>query len=67
VPGVLARVTQMIGASGADIVDITHERLFVSVASRLAELVVVMETRGRAHVEQILTTLDGAGFPARLV
>jgi threonine dehydratase len=64
---VLARVTQMIGASGADIVDIGHERLFVSVASRLAELVVVMETRGRAHVEQILTTLEGAGFPARLV
>jgi len=26
-----------------------------------------METRGRAHVDQILMTLEGAGFPARLV
>ncbi|MEO6595548.1 MAG: threonine ammonia-lyase [Planctomycetota bacterium] len=65
VPGVLARVTQMIGASGADIIDIEHQRLFNNLAPRQAELDVVMETRGRVHVEQILATLGEAGFPAR--
>jgi threonine dehydratase len=65
VPGVLARVTQMIGAAGADIIDIEHQRLFTGLAPRQAELDVVMETRGRAHVEQILASLQGAGFPAQ--
>ena len=65
VPGVLARVTQMIGASGADIIDIEHQRLFTGLPPRQAELDVVMETRGKVHVEQILATLENAGFPAQ--
>jgi threonine dehydratase len=65
VPGVLARVTQMIGAAGADIIDIEHQRLFNNLAPRQAELDVVMETRGKAHVDQILLTLEAAGFPAQ--
>jgi threonine dehydratase len=64
VPGVLARVTQMIGASGADIIDIEHQRLFTGMAPRQAELDVVMETRGKGHLDQILASLRGAGFPA---
>ncbi|MBL9079731.1 MAG: threonine ammonia-lyase [Planctomycetes bacterium] len=64
-PGTLARVTQMIGAAGADIIDIEHQRLFNKLAPRQAELDVVMETRGRAHVDRILLTLEAAGFPAK--
>jgi threonine dehydratase len=65
VPGVLARVTQMIGAAGADIIEIEHQRLFTGLAPRQAELDVVMETRGKTHVEQIVASLQGAGFPAQ--
>jgi len=65
-PGTLARITEMIGAAGADIVDIEHERLFVELAGRRAELVVVMETHGQSHVDRILTALRDAGFPAQL-
>jgi threonine dehydratase len=65
VPGVLARVTQMIGAAGADIIDIEHHRLFTGLPPRQAELDVVMETRGKAHLDQIVTTLQAAGFPAQ--
>jgi threonine dehydratase len=65
-PGVLSRVTRIIGASGADIIDIEHQRLFSAVPARQAELDVVMETRGRAHVERILADLQGNGFPARV-
>ncbi len=64
VPGVLARVTQMIAAAGADIIDIEHQRLFTGLAPRDAELDVVMETRGKVHVDQILATLQAAGFRA---
>ncbi|MCA8951491.1 MAG: threonine ammonia-lyase [Planctomycetes bacterium] len=66
VPGMLARITEMIGAAGADIVDIEHERLFVDLGARQAELVVVMETRGAHHVTRIVDTLRAAGFPVEL-
>jgi threonine dehydratase len=65
VPGVLARVTQMIGAAGGDIIDIEHQRLFTGLSPRQAELDVVMETRGQAHVDRILASLRDAGFPAQ--
>ena len=66
VPGVLARVTQMIGSAGGDIIDIEHQRLFTGLSPRQAELDIVMETRGQAHVERILADLAEHGFPARV-
>ena len=39
--------------------------VFSGLPPRCAELVVEMETRGRAHVDLILGELTGAGFPAR--
>ena len=39
--------------------------LELGLAPRQAELDVVMETRGKAHVDQILASLQGAGFPAQ--
>jgi len=67
VPGVLSRVTQMIGAAGADVIDIEHQRVFNVLAPREAELHVVMETKGEAHVERILDRLREAGYPAETV
>ena len=63
-PGTLSRVTRLIGDSGADIIDITHERTFSRLPPRCAELDVLLETRGRAHVEHIVGLLRAAGFPA---
>lgn len=65
-PGVLSKVTRLIGESGADIIDITHQRMFSRLPPRYAELDIVLETRGQEHVAQILGALAGAGFPARL-
>jgi len=67
VPGVLARVTRLIGDTGADIIDITHERTFTKQPPRCAELDVTCETRGRAHVEALLALLHGQGFRAQLL
>jgi threonine dehydratase len=64
-PGTLSRVTRLIGDSGADIIDIAHERTFSGLPPRCAELDVLCETRGRAHVERIVELLRAAGFPAR--
>ncbi|MFK7740871.1 MAG: threonine ammonia-lyase [Planctomycetota bacterium] len=64
VPGVLSRVTQLIGGAGADVVDIEHHRLFNDVAPREAELHVTMETRGAEHVQRIVFRLQEAGYQA---
>jgi threonine dehydratase len=65
-PGVLSRVTRLIGDTGADIIDITHQRTFTRLPPRCAELDVIVETRGQTHVAAILAVLHGQGFPALL-
>jgi threonine dehydratase len=64
-PGVLSRVAALVGDTGANILEIEHQRLFSALPARQAELDVVLETHGRLHVERILASLREQGFPAR--
>ena len=66
-PGALARVATLIGDSGGNIVEIYHQRLFQDVPVRRADLDVVLETRDRRHVENIVGALKDAGFHTRLL
>jgi threonine dehydratase len=66
-PGTLARITQIIGEHGGNIVEIYHQRLFYDVPVKLAELDVVVETRNARHVGEIIVALNEGGFPTRLL
>ncbi|HYD31549.1 MAG TPA: threonine ammonia-lyase [Azospirillaceae bacterium] len=66
-PGALAKVAGLLGASGANIVEVHHQRLFHDVPVKMADVDVVLETRDRPHVEAILARLTAAGFPAELM
>jgi threonine dehydratase len=66
-PGVLARISGMIGDRGGNIIEIYHHRLFQDVPVKLAELDAVIETRNAEHVMEILETLETAGFKSRLL
>ena len=66
-PGSLARVAQIIGDNDGNIVDVAHERAFTRMPIKSAALLVVFETRNRAHADAILAALTAAGFPARLL
>lgn len=66
-PGVLARVTGIIGAQGGNIIEIYHHRLFQDIPVKLAELDAVIETRNAEHVMEILDALDAVGFKSRLL
>jgi threonine dehydratase len=66
-PGVLAKITRIIGDKGGNIVEITHQRLFYDVSVKLAEVDAVVETRNRSHVAEIVAALDEAGFRTRLL
>ncbi len=66
-PGVLSRVTGQIGDCGGNIVEVYHQRLFYDVPVKQAEVDVVVETLGAEHVREIITGLEKAGFPVRLL
>ncbi|MEX2293692.1 MAG: threonine ammonia-lyase [Acidimicrobiales bacterium] len=63
-PGVLGQVTTILGEAGANIVEILHDRTFLDVPARSAELQVVMETYDHDHVERVIAALSSRGFTA---
>ena len=66
-PGTLAKVAEVVGDLGGNIVEIYHQRLFYDVPVKLAELDVVVETRDLAHAKEIQARLGDAGFPTRIL
>jgi threonine dehydratase len=67
VPGVLAKVSGLIGESGGNIIEVYHQRLNYDVPIKEADLDVVVETLDRKHVGEILIALETGGFPVRLL
>ena len=66
-PGILSSVAGFIGGCGGNIVEVYHQRLYYDVPVTMADLDVVVETRNREHVQEILTALAGAGYKAHLL
>ena len=66
-PGSLAKVTACLAEQGANIEQVHHQRAFTTLAVQNAELELVLKTRNRRHVEEIVAALHAAGFPARSV
>jgi len=61
-PGQLADISRIIGESGANVVEVIHQRMMQSVSLKQAELDVVIEARDIGHVREIVGTLRGQGF-----
>ena len=66
-PGTLAQVAGLIGASGGNIIEIFHQRLFRDVPVKRAEIDAVVETRNAEHVRAIVARLCEAGFRTRVL
>jgi threonine dehydratase len=64
-PGSLAKVTACIAEQNASIEEVHHQRTFTQLAVQNVEIDVVLKTRNREHVEQIVAALQGCGFKAR--
>jgi len=62
--GSLSTITTSIAASGGNIVEIRHDRLFSRESSRRATVELVIEAQDRDHVAVIVKALAAAGFPA---
>lgn len=63
-PGQLAKVSGVIGAAGANIIEVYHQRVFTDLPAKGTELHLVIETRDRAHLEATLDGLKARGYDA---
>jgi threonine dehydratase len=64
-PGALAEVTRLIAESGANVMEVSHERAFGRVPLREAQVELVLATRGPDHVEALRAALAAAGYAAQ--
>jgi len=64
-PGALAAITAVLAEQGANIEEIHHQRAFGVLSAERAELEVVIQTRGEAHVAQVLAALAQQGLPSQ--
>lgn len=67
VPGNLARITAIVAEVGANIDEVHHQRAFTLLAAQNVALELVLQTRGREHVQQVVDALQAAGFDAQLM
>jgi threonine dehydratase len=66
-PGTLAAVAAIIAACEANILEVVHQRTFLDVPAKRADLDVVVETRDRPHIDAVLERLRQAGYAVRLL
>lgn len=66
-PGVLARITGVVAEAGANIDEVHHQRAFSALSAQYVEVELVLQTRNRAHVQDVVQRLTQAGFEARTV
>src|SRR5690606_11667642 len=65
-PGVLGRLTTVIGSTGANIVEIVHDRMFLDIPARSTEVEVMLETYDHEHVGRVIAALEAEGYVARV-
>jgi threonine dehydratase len=66
-PGLLGAIASHLGELGANILEVSHGRLFLDVPAKGVTIDVTVETRGAVHTRQILEALAADGLaPKRM-
>jgi threonine dehydratase len=60
-PGRLVRLLGIVAKLGANLLETQHSRAFADISVGEVEIVLVLETRGREHVEEIIAALEAEG------
>ena len=67
VPGSLATITAMVAQAGANIDEVHHQRAFTTLSAQNVEIELVIQTRSRQHIADVLAQLTQAGLEAQMV
>ena len=65
-PGVLARVSALVGDAGGNILEVFHNRMATDTSAKLADLGMTIEARDAEHADEIKRALTGAGFKLKV-
>ncbi len=63
-PGQLGRIATLLGDAGANILEVSHRRLFLDVPAKGASIDLMIEIKDGAHARQVMARLEEAGFNA---
>ncbi|WP_230532023.1 threonine ammonia-lyase [Microvirga roseola] len=66
-PGLLGRVASLLGSLGANILEVSHGRLFLDVPAKGVSIDITIETRGRAHTLEVFEALAAEGLAPRRI
>jgi threonine dehydratase len=61
-PGELLRLLQVIADQGVNVLDVNHHRLSSHIPIQQVEVILTLETRDRAHCEQLMQVLKERGY-----
>jgi threonine dehydratase len=64
-PGLLSKVSKIIGEMGGNIIEVAHNRLALDVPAKGAEFDLLIETRDAQHTQEVVDALSAAGYPPR--
>jgi threonine dehydratase len=64
-PGQLAAVAALLADAGANIIEVSHQRTFSELPAKATLLQLVIETRDRAHLDDVMAKLNASGLVAR--
>ncbi|HUF45104.1 MAG TPA: threonine ammonia-lyase [Aestuariivirgaceae bacterium] len=66
-PGVLGRIATLLGKHGANILEVSHQRMFLDIPAKGAELEIMLETRDGRHAGEIVELIEAQGFVIRIL
>jgi threonine dehydratase len=66
-PGVLGKIATLLGKHGANILEVSHRRMFLDIPAKGAELEIMIETRDGRHAEEIVNVIEAQGFVTRVL
>jgi threonine dehydratase len=61
-PGMLGKVATCLGDAGANILEVSHRRMFLDVPAKGITLDVMIETKDARHAAEIMAKLEKSGF-----
>ena len=67
IPGALAQASEAVARCGANVLEVTHRRLFTNVLAKCMQLDLTLEVRRPADITVIVEALNALGFQATLL
>jgi len=62
VPGTLGEISTILGNAGANIVEVLHQRTFVDISAKSAEIEITVETLDHHHLDQVIGRLKANNY-----